>query len=477
MESLLFSPYEMNNLRPVFWKIFLGTELGQVYQSIPFEKMASPFKPFKNKSPQGVKSIFSVEGGLGLMFLKHYFNGISDSMLIEMVNTDWKLQYFCGVSIRPHAGIRDKDMVGRWRRFFAEHCEMGDWKSLQRILVDSWKGDIKQTSVSLCDAVVCESYIKYPTDVKLLWDCCEWIFEWIEDIGELFPLYVSGRALRKFRPQKDKQLAYDKKKKKSRKEELRRRKALIGWTEKGLSALQSLLDRGEGVINLIKDWSKKTGQDVFSQVKTVRTILFQQRYHLQAPKASVPDRIVSFHKPYLRPIVRGKENKRVEFGAKLHIVQVDGINLIEHFSFKAFHEGNRLPQTLAFHKKMFTDCKQLGADAIYATNKNRKLCSKKGITTSFKPKGKEVKDPIVKEQTRLMRSIIGKARATALEGSFGNEKNHYGLHKVKARKEKTEILWIFFGVHTANAVAIAKRRAVKKEKSPPPKQHKLPLAA
>jgi hypothetical protein len=47
-----------------------------------------------------------------------------------------------------------------------------------------------------------------------------------------------------------------------------------------------------------------------------------------------------------------------------------------------------------------------------------------------------------------------------MEGSFGTEKEHYGLQKIKARTEKNEILWIFFGVHTANAVLIAKRLAV-----------------
>lgn len=49
-----------------------------------------------------------------------------------------------------------------------------------------------------------------------------------------------------------------------------------------------------------------------------------------------------------------------------------------------------------------------------------------------------------------------------MEGSFGTEKQHYGLDKIKARIEKNEILWIFFGVHTANAVRIAKRLAQEK---------------
>ena len=45
-----------------------------------------------------------------------------------------------------------------------------------------------------------------------------------------------------------------------------------------------------------------------------------------------------------------------------------------------------------------------------------------------------------------------------MEGSFGTEKNHYGLNRVKARTEKTEILWIFFGVMTSNAVLKAQKQ-------------------
>ena len=39
---------------------------------------------------------------------------------------------------------------------------------------------------------------------------------------------------------------------------------------------------------------------------------------------SVPDRIVSVSRPFIRPIVRGKAGKPVEFGAKLDISVVDG---------------------------------------------------------------------------------------------------------------------------------------------------------
>ena len=49
---------------------------------------------------------------------------------------------------------------------------------------------------------------------------------------------------------------------------------------------------------------------------------------------------------------------------------------------------------------------------------------------------------------------LARVRATAMEGSFGTQKEHYDLRRVKAR---TEILYIFFGIHTTNVVQLADR--------------------
>ena len=37
------------------------------------------------------------------------------------------------------------------------------------------------------------------------------------------------------------------------------------------------------------------------------------------------------------------------------------------------------------------------------------------------------------------------------------QKEHYDLRRVKARTKQTEILYIFFGIHTANVVQLADR--------------------
>jgi len=77
--------------------------------------------------------------------------------------------------------------------------------------------------------------------------------------------------------------------------------------------------------------------------------------------------------------------------------------------------------------------------------------------TNFKRKGRAGKH---EEHRQIISRELRKERTIRMEGSFGTEKEHYGLQKIKARTDQNEILWIFFGVHTANAVRIAKRLAV-----------------
>ena len=60
----------------------------------------------------------------------------------------------------------------------------------------------------------------------------------------------------------------------------------------------------------------------------------------------------------------------------------------------------------------------------------------------------------IKPLRKILRSELGRERATRLEGSFGTQKQHYSLARIKARNRKTEMLWIFFGIHTANAACM-----------------------
>ncbi|WP_419566105.1 hypothetical protein [Ruthenibacterium lactatiformans] len=51
-------------------------------------------------------------------------------------------------------------------------------------------------------------------------------------------------------------------------------------------------------------------------METIRKIYEQQKYMYDNHTHSVEDRIVSVSQPFVRPIVRGKAGKPVEFGMK-----------------------------------------------------------------------------------------------------------------------------------------------------------------
>jgi len=434
--------FEVSAYDSVWRQNFLNSELGRLYSTIPFRELADFFRPYVKRCPQGVKAIFSIEGGLGLMFLKHH-TGLSDAKLIQRVNTDWHCQIFCGLSPKIHQGIKDEDLVGRWRRFFGKRMDI---KALQGRLAAHWKADLPHVHLSMNDATVYESYIKHPTDVKLLWDCIQWVQDQIRVVCHK-ERKAAPRS--KYKQQKTKHISFMKQRKKTYKQERLRRRSLLHLLGKLLGQFQHLLNcGGKNLIGSLK-------ADVFKRLKVVRTILLQQRYHFEQPTKSVPNRIVSLYKPYIRPIVRGKENKPVEFGAKVHQMQAGGCNFIEHLDFEAFHEGNRLKKAVWQHREWFGPVRQYAADGIYATNRNRVWCRLNAIATSFIPKGRQGPD---KEQADTLRLTLSTIRATRLEGSFGNEKNHYLLRKIRARTQETEVAWIFFGVHTANAAKIAQRR-------------------
>ena len=417
--------------------VFYQTDLGRLYRSIPFKDLAAKIpSPPQLTSGRGRKPFLKVEGGIALLILKHY-TCLSDEMLIDRLNTDWCMQYFCGVQLTARR-IKDKNLVSWWRCYIAKRLDI---KELQGVVISSWKPYMEQTHVTMMDATVYESNIRYPTDAKLLW----------ESIVKVYQIHWQKRKLLKLRgsrsnyqKHKSSYLGYQRNRRKSKRKDKKLRRQLLKYLLRLLNGLEDLQVKHQ--FNLSYKERKL--------INNVNTIYAQQHELLYGNRENVKQRIVSLHKPHVRPIIRGKEVKQVEFGAKVHKVQVAGLSFIEHLSYDNFNEGTRLKPSVAFHQKYFGRCSQLGADAIYATNENRRYCNSLGIATSFLAKGKQGK---LQEQKSAMRSVLSSVRSTVLEGSFGNEKNHYLMGKIKAKTQATEIAWIFFGMLTANASIISKR--------------------
>lgn len=424
-----FQFFPTDNLE-LFKKRFYQSDLGKLYTAIPWRDLVKDFGIYENNLGRSFN--FPPQGRLALMFLKNY-SGLSDRKLIEQLNGNIEWQFFCGIYL-GHDRIDNYKIVSQIR---CELSEKLDIDKLQKTLYDYWSPYIEEPEKITMDATCYESEVRYPTDVKLLWESVKWCHNRMQKVSRT----LGERQIRsKYIKWSKRYTGYSKMRRKTKKKKRALRRSSLLLIKKYMDFLfphyTLLSERDRAMLDTIKK-------------------AYSQQYAWFYKGIKPKNRIVSLHKSYLRPIVRGKEIKAVEFGAKVNKIQIGGISFIEHLSFNAFNEGTRfkssvyLAQSLS-HRKT----KVAGADAIYATNANRRFATSQNIKTDFKPKGPQRKDH--KMQSKL-KGLIQKERATRLEGSFGKDKEHYHLRKIKARTVSNEKLWIFFGIHASNALEIGRK--------------------
>lgn len=415
---------------------------------LPLKEMAEELAShFPKKHPQGNKPGFPPEGEVALMFLKPY-TGLSDDGLVEMLNGSIHMQMFCGVLIDPSRPIKDGKIVSAIRNRLALRLDI---VKQQSVLYKKWDSLPKDKDLCMSDATCCESHLRYPTDIKLMWECSEWLHSLLDNTcreqGERLP-----RS--KYNDMDKARLAYAKQRKPKKSATRRIQRRLLNLLGKLIGQWDGLCRRYAPVIVLTAEQHKR--------ILAIREVFRQQRDHFD--RKEVKHRIVSIDRPYIRPTVRGKENKRVEFGAKVNNIQIDGIPFMEHHSFEAFNEGTRLRQCVEYQESL-TGVKvtRIGMDTIYASNKNRKYRTQQCIMTNFVRKGPKPKDEPADVSTA--RRIIGNLRATVMEGSFGNQKQHFGVGGIAARNRYSETLLLFFGIHMANAATLVARQSAAELKS------------
>lgn len=110
--------------------------------------------------------MFSPQGKLALMFLKTLTN-LSDRKLYEQLNGNLQYQMFCDIFLGPEK-LADFKVISRIRTQMAKQLEI---RGAQEVLAEAWKPYLAQTNIVLEDATCYESYLHYPTNIKLLWEC------------------------------------------------------------------------------------------------------------------------------------------------------------------------------------------------------------------------------------------------------------------------------------------------------------------
>ena len=398
-------PFTEFNFYDLYRSTFEKSELGRIKKLLPLREMAENFGLTSRslRPRRGRKSYFTPEGKVALMFLKMY-TGLSCPKLMEQLNGNIHYQMFCDVIIdpaRPLTNYKVPDDI------ILELSGKLKIQQQQDILAEMWRPYMENLDTMYTDATCYESGMRYPTDPK------------------------------------------QRKRTKVQTRKITRR--LLGLLGKILREIRRMERENAAVENLMTVREK-------GELGIITRMYRQQKRHFRSSdiRESIPDRIVSISKPYLRPIVRGKEVKGVEFGAKVNNILVDGISFIEKLSFNAFNEGTRLLHCLKMHKRLFgVEAKKVGGDTGYAGTANRDYCKENGIQTSFAKRGRPYGGS--NKNKDAVREELARVRATAMEGSFGTQKEHYDLKRIKARTKNAEILYIFFGIHTANVVQLLGR--------------------
>jgi len=297
----------------------------------------------------------------------------------------------------------------------------------------------KRQGKLILDATVSEQAIRYPTDLSLVNEAREFS-EQIIDI--LYAETVLETKPRTYREKARKAyLAIVKQRRPGAKERRRGIKKQLQYLRRNLGHIERLLVHWpQGTRLPLPRW-------LLSRYWVIQHVYDQQWEMFRDKSRRCDDRIVSISQPYVRPIVRGKQNKPVEFGAKLSVsLTGEGLARVDHLRWDAFHEGGDLKsQVEAYRARYGTYPESVLGDPIYGTRENRRYLKHRGIRFAGKPLGRP------KKVTTANRDELKRLKAQRreeylqripIEGKFGQGKNGYRLNYIRAKRADTSTAWI-----------------------------------
>jgi len=303
-----------------------------------------------------------------------------------------------------------------------------------------WSGSL------ILDATVSDQYIKYPTDVELLQDCRQKS----EDIIDV--LHQSSEEKRKPRTYREKArkqfLNFAKKKKHSRQSIHKARGQQIRYLRRNFKTIQRLLDGLEG-----REFPL-SGQ-MLKDYWVIQEIYRQQFQMHESKEMRCDDRIVSILQPYVRPIVRGKQGKNVEFGSKSLIGLVgEGYVQMENMQWDGYNEGTLVIASVENYKRVFGYYPEVViGDRIFITRNNKRELDAMGIRLSGKQLGRKNEEQKREENKQMIKD---QKKRVLVEGKFGQGKNAYGLNQIRMRTRRTSESMVMSIYFVMNLIRYAK---------------------
>lgn len=301
------------------------------------------------------------------------------------------------------------------------------------------KAEESNSGKLILDATVADQAIRYPTDLSLLNEAREFS-EKIIDL--LYPYTgVHGKPRTYRRKARQAFLAIVKQRRPSRNTLRRGIKQQLQYLRRNLDHIDALMATWPvGARIPLPHW-------LMRRYWVIQHLHDQQWTMYRNNSRRCDDRIVSISQPHVRPIVRGKQHKPVEFGAKLSVSLTDeGIARVDHLRWDGFHEGHDLKsQVEAYHRRYGYYPEVVFGDPSYGSRDNREYLKKNAIRFAGKPLGRP---PVVTDENREeMARLKARRREEYLqripiEGKFGQGKNGYRLNYIRAKLVATSSAWI-----------------------------------
>ncbi len=277
----------LENNFEAFQTRFLQSDLGKIYQSIPWQELVNVLKIRKHR--KGPNSIFNPQGKIALMILKHYAD-VSDRKLIEQLNGNIEYQYFCDIYLGSNR-IENYKIVSQIR---TELSAQLDIEQLQKFLYNYWSDYIENPSHIVMDATCYESDLCRPANQKLLWESVDWLYEEMKLICKTLKIRLPRT---KYDKCKGRYLSYSKMRKKTNKRKTPLTRSLLHLFNKLNGILDEIEKKHKNEIEFPEKYYKR---------QTTIKIIYQQQKELFETGKLPKNRIVSISKDYIRPIVRGK---------------------------------------------------------------------------------------------------------------------------------------------------------------------------
>lgn len=407
----------------------------RIAELIPWEQLENSYSQLFSHTGRPAREAQLV---IGLLLLKH-MTGSSDQEIVQLVCENPYMQAFCGLDNFAAGKMIDPSTLTYVRkRLGAKH-----FKELEDLTYQSLiKRKIIKAKGLLVDATVFPEYIHYPTDAGLLNEARQWLASKIKSIGAGI-----GRKYRTYcRKARQEYLNFNKKKRRTRKDIRQMVKSMLQYTKRNIRQLEEVLSvaAGQGIT---------IHKQVNERLEVIRE-LFRQQWQMYREKVNrIDDRIVSLHKPQVRPIKRGKAGKDVEFGPKASLSHVGRFTFLDRLSSDNFNETGDVGLQLANYAQRFKDKPPyVVGDRIYGTNDNRDLLKEKGIRNAFAPRGRKPQHESTSDRWRQRK----RRERNRIEGTIGNGKNHYGLERIKYAIAGGDELWIRLGFMACNLKAAVK---------------------